>query len=107
MKKTILGVLALLTSAASAHAQKQNCSLEQSRQLYSAGGGAVIYVGKPVFVCENGTRITADSGVIVTSNSRADFMGNVRFTEANRTMTSGSAQYVGGTERRLQAQTNV
>lgn len=87
-------------------AQRQSCDLGNSRQAYSVASGSVIYLSGPVFVCDNGTRITADSGVYVQSTGRVDFMGNVRFTEAERSLTSQYAQYI-GRERRLMAQQNV
>jgi lipopolysaccharide export system protein LptA len=85
---------------------QNNCELERSRQVYSVGGGAVVYVGGPVFVCQNGSRIVSDSAIIIRQNNRADFIGNVRFTDAERSLTAQNAQYV-STERKLMAQVNV
>ena len=89
-----------------ARAQGQSCDLGRSRQLYTVAQGAVIYVGGPMFVCNDGTTITADSAVYVQSTGRVDFIRNVRFNEATRSLTSEYAQYV-GRERRLMAQQNV
>ena len=88
------------------HAQQQRCDLGDSRVLYSVANGAIIYVGGPVFVCENGTRITADSAVYVEATGRIDFLRNVRFNETERSLTSMYAQYM-GRERRLMAQQDV
>lgn len=96
----------MLAAAASASAQGQSCDLGRSRQLYIVAQGAVTYVGGPVFQCNNGTTITADSAVYVQSTGRVDFIRNVRFNEAKRSLTSEYAQYV-GRERRLMAQQNV
>lgn len=95
-----------MTSAPSVQAQGANCDIANSRQIQSVGGGAVIYLGGPVFTCTDGTRILADSAVYVQSIRRIDFMGNVRFNEARRSLTSQYAQYL-GSERRLMAQVNV
>jgi hypothetical protein len=99
-------VVLTLLGAGSAHAQGQSCDLNSSRQLYYVGGGAVVYVGGPVWQCSDGTTITADSAVYVASTRRVDFIRNVRFNEAARTLTSDYAQYI-GSERRLMAQQNV
>lgn len=64
------------------------------------------YVGGPVFVCSSGTRIIADSAIHVAATGRVDFIGRVRFDEADRSLTSGYAQYI-GRERKLQAQQDV
>lgn len=89
-----------------ARAQGQNCDLAGSRQLYSVSGGAIIYVGGPVFNCDNGSRILADSAIILQQSGRADFMGNVRFNDAERTLTAQQAQYL-PRERKVMAQINV
>lgn len=111
MKARFLSLLTLLlaglaTLPAQARAQGQSCDLGDSRQLYSVGGGIVVYVGGPVFRCANGTTILADSAIYVQSTGRVDFIRNVRFNEAERSLTSEYAQYV-GRERRLMAQQNV
>jgi hypothetical protein len=98
--------LALLLAPAALNAQSQNCDLTGSRQLYSTGGGAVIYVGSPVFTCDSGSRIRADSAIILQETGRADFMGNVRFTDATRELTAQQVQYV-PRERKVMAQINV
>lgn len=99
------GLLAL--NAGAALAQRQSCDIANSRQIYSVAGGAVIYLGGPVFACPNGTRILADSAVYVRSTGRIDFMGNVRFNELRRSLTSQYAQYLAGNERKLMAQGSV
>lgn len=96
----------LLVFASLAHAQQNNCELVDSRQLNSIGQGAVTYVGAPVVRCTNGTTITADSAIIVKATGRADFIGGVRFNEAERSLTSQYAQYISA-ERRLMAQQDV
>lgn len=103
MKKLVFLFLLLLPGALSA---QQNCDLGRSRQLYSVGNGEVAYVGGAQFTCDSGTRITADSAIYVRSTGRVDFIGNVHFTEPERTLTSQYAQYL-GREKRLQAQGNV
>jgi hypothetical protein len=105
--RTIFASLLLtLIGVGHAHAQGQSCDLDDSRQLYFVGGGAVVYVGGPIWKCSDGTTITADSAVYVASTRRVDFIRNVRFNEAERTLTSDYAQYI-GSERRLMAQQNV
>ncbi len=99
-----LGFLVLLPNVAAG--QGQNCDLQQSRQSYSVNQGAVIYVGGPVLVCENGSRIVADSAIYVQQNGRVDFINNVRFTDAERTLSAQNAQYL-PRERRIMAQGNV
>lgn len=96
----------LLAFAVTARAQTNSCQLIDSRQLNSIAQGAVTYVGGPVFSCSNGTRIAADSAIIVKATNRADFIGNVRFNEAERSLTSQYAQYISA-ERRLMAQQDV
>lgn len=96
----------LLALPGLAAAQSQNCDLAGSRQLYSVSGGAVIYVGNPVFNCDNGSRILADSAIILQESGRADFLGNVRFSDAERSLTAAQAQYL-PRERRVMAQQNV
>jgi hypothetical protein len=103
---TALVLLLLALVAPRAHAQGQSCDLGDSRQLYSVGGGVVVYVGGPVFRCANGTTIIADSAIYVQSTGRVDFIRNVRFNEAERSLTSQYAQYI-GRERRLMAQQDV
>ena len=106
MKFRWLCFLALVSPVALQAQGGPTCDLGNSRQVYLAGGGAVMYLGGPVFNCNNGTTIHADSGVYVQSTGRVDFMGSVRFDEADRALTSQYAQYV-GRERRLMAQGNV
>lgn len=104
MKRWLLVVAAILLPQA-AFAQN-SCELVNSRQTYFVGGGAIIYVGAPVFSCTNGSRITADSAIIIRQTSRADFIGNVRFNDTERSLTAQNAQYVSN-ERKLMAQVNV
>lgn len=95
----------ILLAAQSAGAQ-QSCDLVESRQTNTIGGGAVTYVGGPVFRCSAGTTIIADSAILVHGTGRADFIGHVRFNEERRSLTSQYAQYVSA-ERRLMAQQDV
>lgn len=100
-------VLGLLVAPFAAEAQRGPlCDLQNSRQLNSVADGAVTYIGGPVFVCDNGTRIVADSAIYLRAPGRIDFHGNVRFNEAERSLTSMYAQYIGA-ERRLMAQQDV
>lgn len=96
-------VFLVLPNAAMA---QQDCELVGSRQVYSVGSGAVYYVGAPNFLCRNGSRILADSAIILQSTGRADFIGNVRFTDQQRSLTAQQAQYV-SSERRVMAQIDV
>jgi hypothetical protein len=107
MKYAWLLVLGLLVVPGAARAQRgPSCDLSDSRQLNSVADGQVIYIGGPVFVCDNGTRILADSAIYLRAPGRIDFHGNVRFDETDRSLTSMYAQYF-GTERRLMAQQDV
>ena len=104
--KRLAFVLFIVLLPRIALAQSQQCELKDSRQLYSTGEGAIIYVGGPIFTCENGSRITADSAIIVQETGRAEFMGKVRFTDATRSLNAEFAQYL-PRERRIMAQVNV
>ena len=107
MKRAWLLVLAVLMVPREASAQRgPSCDLNDSRQLNSVADGQVVYIGGPVFVCDNGTRILADSAVYLRAPGRIDFHGNVRFNEAERSLTSMYAQYLGA-ERKLMAQQDV
>lgn len=107
MRHRWLFAAALLLAPATASAQGgPSCDLGNSRQLNSIADGQIVYIGGPVFVCDNGTRITADSAIYMRAPGRIDFYGNVRFNEAERSLTSNYAQYVGA-ERRLMAQQEV
>ncbi|MGQ0813627.1 MAG: OstA-like protein [Gemmatimonadota bacterium] len=106
MRAIALAIALVMAGTVQLDAQGQSCDLADSRQSYSVGGGAVIYIGGPVFRCNTGTTILADSAVYVQATGRIDFIGNVRFDEAERTLTSQYAQYI-GRERRLMAQQNV
>lgn len=85
---------------------QNTCELIDSRQVQTVGGGVVVYVGGPVFNCSNGSRIVADSAIILRDQQRSDFIGNVQFTDAERTLTAQNAQYL-SRERRLMAQVDV
>ncbi len=85
---------------------QNSCELVESRQLYSVSSGTVIYVGAPNFLCQNGSRILADSAIILQQAGRADFIGHVRFSDNDRTLTAEQAQYVSA-DRRVMAQINV
>ena len=104
--KKLLGALLLLLPSSLAAQERVQCDLISSRQFQSVGQGAVTYIGQPVFRCTNGSTISADSAVQVSSTGRADFIGNVRFNETDRALTSQYAQY-STRERRLMAQGNV
>ena len=109
MNRVLAVSLMLLLGPAVLRAQDdglENCDLASSRQLYYVSGGAIVYVGGPVFSCRNGSTVTADSAVYVRDTDRVDFIGNVRFDDAERTLTSQYAQYLPG-ERRIMAQVNV
>lgn len=107
MKYPSLLACALLILPLEARAQAgPSCDLGDSRQLNSVADGQVVYIGGPVFVCDNGTRILADSAIYLRAPGRIDFLGNVRFNEAERSLTSMYAQYIGA-ERKLMAQQDV
>jgi hypothetical protein len=107
MKCLWLVLLGLLLTPLVARAQRGPlCDLQDSRQLNSVSNGQIVYIGGPVFNCDNGTRILADSAIYVEATGRIDFLGRVRFTEAERSLTSMYAQYIGA-ERRLMAQQDV
>ena len=106
MKLAAAAMAALLIPSLGWAQQKVVCNLVNSRQTYSVGQGAVTYIGGPVFECTNGSRITADSAVNVASTGRTDFMGNVKFTEPQRSLASQYAQY-NTSQRLLTAQGNV
>jgi lipopolysaccharide export system protein LptA len=86
--------------------QGQTCDLAGSRQTNYVDQGAIIYAGGPVFTCSGGSRILADSAIYVQATGRVDFIGNVRFNDAERTLNADNAQYL-PRERRVMAQGNV
>lgn len=106
MKRLLLSCACMLLGGASFASAQQACDLIQSRQFQSIGAGAVTYIGGPVFRCTTGATISADSAIHVEATKRIDFIGNVRFNETDRSLTSQYAQYVPA-ERRLMAQQNV
>lgn len=55
--------------------------------------GETIYIGGPVIECVDGSSIVADSAVITPPLSVSRLMGNVRFAEVGRVLTSDSARY--------------
>ena len=106
MRKLFFGLVLLIAMPQLLAAQSQDCDLAGSRQLYSVANGDVIYVGGPVFVCTSGSRILADSAIIMQTIGRTEFMGNVRFNDPDRSLTAQNAQYL-PRERKIMAQINV
>lgn len=104
MRKAVVGVFLMFCATT---AQAQDCELVRSGALNTIGGGAVTYFSGPVtFACPNNVRISADSAIFVKATDRFDFLGNVRYADAERDLTAMNAQYARA-ERKIMAQINV
>ncbi len=58
-----------------------------------SGGDRITYVGSPRISCSDGVRITADSAVTYSAQNMSYLIGNVRYQDSVRTMTSDQARY--------------
>jgi lipopolysaccharide export system protein LptA len=70
------------------------------------GGARVAYAVYPVVTCTGGARITADEGTLYEARGEVHLVGNVRFTDPDRSLTSNQAVYTSG-DGRLHATGNV
>jgi lipopolysaccharide export system protein LptA len=71
-----------------------------------AGGDRIVYVSRPNIICDDGVRIRADSAVTSTMQNMSHLMGNVRYSDGARQLTSDEARYF-SQQGRLQAHGNV
>jgi lipopolysaccharide export system protein LptA len=71
-----------------------------------AGGDRIVYVSRPNIICDDGVRIRADSAVTSTMQNMSHLMGNVRYSDGARQLTSDEARYF-SRQGRLQAHGNV
>jgi hypothetical protein len=108
-----LAALALAAGAPSPLAAQQlagDCRLMdtfrtiESREV--APGVSIVWISRPDLRCPNGLRIRADSAVVYEAQGRNELLGNVRFTTAERDLTSREADWYEG-EGRLFARGNV
>jgi hypothetical protein len=86
-----LGIVSVGDAAA-----QQGCEfVEESGNLrtVSSGGGPITYVSTPNLVCPDGVRIRADSAVAFEASNYVQLLGDVRFEDPDRWMTSRTAEY--------------
>ena len=92
MRRLLPSLAAIFIFAGSSQAQE--CDLVQSRLVNSLGGGDVTFFSGPVtFACPNNVRISADSAVFLKQTDRFDFIGNVRYSDSDRTLRAQNVQY--------------
>ena len=91
-------------------ARAQGCSwVEPTRSAQSStipGQGQIWYLGGPSIRCTDGVRIQADSAVVYPQQNMTHLMGNVRFRDASKELTSDEARYFSRAGR-LQANGNT
>ena len=104
-----LALLVALASPALARAQ-EGCEFgEGTAQAVSrpdGRGGSISYFSTPHFVCEDDVEIWADSAVAYSTDAMSILIGNVRYLDGSREMTSREARYFSDAGR-LQAQGDV
>lgn len=103
-------VVALMVSAPAQAQRRQNCELVYAGTTSSFGintPNQVDFLGGGVTLrCDGGTTIRSDSAVNTSINNRLEFIGNVRYADTLRTLTSDYLQYL-GQQRLIIANNNV
>ncbi|MFV2006948.1 MAG: hypothetical protein ACC667_05855, partial [Longimicrobiales bacterium] len=97
-----LAVGFLLGGAGPSLAQSRDCELvsaEKSRTRGPDDRSRRSWITKPVFQCEGGTRIRADSSVHFQGSALHQFYGNVIFVDQGREMSAQFAQFFARTGR--------
>ncbi|GMR13272.1 MAG: hypothetical protein BMS9Abin29_1477 [Gemmatimonadota bacterium] len=97
-----LVVGSLLGGVGSSAGQARDCQLvsaEKSTTRGREGQSRRSWITKPVFQCDGGTRIQADSSVHFHGSALHQFYGNVRFVDQGREMSAQFAQFFARTGR--------
>jgi len=108
--RRVLPALALLLVAGSASAQGTRCELVRSqgttRSFNLSTPYQVDHIPHPVFACEGGLRISADSAVFMHSTRQVSLYRNVVYADTTRSLRADRAQY-NSAQRHLAAEGNV
>ena len=103
-------VFVLLIAAGSAHAQGTRCELVRSqgttRSFNLSTPFQVDHIPYPVFSCEGGLTISADSAVFMHSTRQVSLFRNVVYADTTRSLEADRAQY-NSEQRHLAAEGNV
>jgi lipopolysaccharide export system protein LptA len=105
----VLTGLLICVFPSAAEAQADACWLNPSTHRLDVRmeeGSRVAYTIYPVVTCSGGARITAEEGTLYESRGEVHLIGNVRFTDPDRSLTSDQAIYTSG-DGRLHATGNV
>ena len=110
MRSVLLAVAALCALPVLAAGQRQTCNLEYAERSQTFGANTpnrMDFLGGGVRLrCDGGTTILSDSAVNSQLNNRLEFIGNVRYADTTRTLTSQFLQYL-GQDRLIVATNNV
>jgi len=110
MRRHVFPALALLLVAASASAQGTRCELVRSqgttRSFNLSTPYQVDHIPNPVFACDGGLRISADSAVFMHSTRQVSLYRNVVYADTARSLNADRAQY-NIAQRHLAAEGNV
>lgn len=110
MRVLPLVAVALCALPTLAAGQRQTCNLQYAERINTFGGNTpnrMDFLGGGVrLVCDGGTTIVSDSAVNSQLNSRLEFIGNVRYADTTRTLTSQFLQYL-AQDRLIVATNNV
>ena len=101
MLRTACALIALLLVPAALAAQRLDCDIVSSGTTRGANFGTpqeVLFIERPVWVCRDGRRISANSATRSVASGLITLLGNVQFQDSARTLTAGNAQYF--TQRR-------
>ncbi len=105
----LLSVCATVGIPVSARAQ-QDCEFAEGTRSVQVttlpGGGQITYFSQPHFSCSDDVKISADSAVSYSQLGYSDLIGNVRYTDLQRTLRADNARYF-GRQGRLQAHGSV
>jgi len=111
-RHTFVGVAIAAMSVAPVHVAGQSGACRfgagtgSFQAITLAGGDRIVYVSRPNIICDDGVRIRADSAVTSTMQNMSHLMGNVRYSDGARQLTSDEARYF-SRQGRLQAHGNV
>lgn len=97
-----LAVAAFLGGVAPASGQSRDCQLAEAERSVTRGSDEASRVSRifqPVFLCDGGTRIRADSSIHNHGSAFHRFYGNVLFVDEGKQMTAPYAQYFARTGR--------
>ena len=108
LRGTLWAALCAALGAAKVSGQEGCSFVEGSGDLRTVdfAGNPITYVATPNLVCRDGVRIRADSAVAYRISNYIQLVGGVRFEDAQRRMSSSSAEYF-ATVGRLQAHGSV